>query len=156
MPKKDWLRQTAERQARAASGTRDQRTLREAALLGGGMGDDAACAHVNLKYYWPDHQCFSDWQPDELKGFSRFCRTMAQMRWQDIYRSGGGSGHKSGLGYTPHKNPSVLPEHPDLSQFSPDLTWFELRVSGKARVHGFRVREAFFLVFLDRSHAVYR
>lgn len=130
--------------------------MREAALLS--LSDDAASenAHVNLKYYRHEHQCLSQWTPDELKAFSAFCRKITQIKWTDIYKSGGKAGAKAGLGYTIHKNQDVLPESPDLINISPDLTWFELRVTVEARVHGFRCKSAFFLVYLDRQHEVYR
>ena len=78
------------------------------------------------------------------------------MKWTDIYKTGGARGHKAGLGYTVHKDHSVLPRNPDLQTLSPDLTWFELRITEEALVHGFRARDAFYLVFLDRDHAVYK
>jgi hypothetical protein len=52
------------------------------------------------------------------------------------------------------KDLSKLPYHPHL-HFNPDLTFFELRVTQQARVHGFRVKSAFFLVWLDREHRIY-
>ncbi|WP_397580534.1 hypothetical protein [Sphingorhabdus sp.] len=131
-------------------------TLREASLLGISSEKDAERPYVNLKYYWPDHECFSVWEAAKLKAFSGFCRKLTQMRWNDIYATGGGLGNKTGLGYTVHKNHDVLPTNPDLSSLSPDLTWFELRIDGDSRVHGFRARDAFFLVFLDQGHAVYK
>ena len=76
------------------------------------------------------------------------------MKWSDIYKSGGSLGSKTGVGYTPHGNPSDLPDNPDLKSFSPELSWFELRVDQQARVHGFRLADAFFLVFLDSKHAI--
>lgn len=129
--------------------------IREAALLS--LNDDGNndTAFVNLKYYRHEHQCLSTWSPDELKAFSSFCRKVTQTSWTNIYKTAGAPGDKAGLGYTLHKNAKVLPENPDLEKFSPDLTWFELRVSGEARVHGFRCKSAFFLVYLDRQHQIY-
>ena len=37
---------------------------------------------------------------------------------------------------------------------SADISFFELRVTEKARVHGFKVNETFHLVFLDKGHQV--
>ena len=131
-------------------------TLRDASLLGVAHEDGRERQYVSLKYYWPDHECFSVWEGAKLKAFSAFCRKITQMRWSEIYASGGSAGHKTGLGYTVHKNHDVLPENHELKALSPDLTWFELRVDGESRVHGFRVKDAFFLVFLDHGHAVYK
>ncbi len=149
------LRQVAKAQAAAAKPAANL-TIQEATLLGISADEKDEKPYVNLKYYWPEHQCFSEWENGELRNFSAFCRKLTSMRWADIYRSGGGSGNKTGLGYTPHKDPSVLPNHPELAQLSPDITWFELRVDGESRVHGFRSKDAFFLVFLDRLHEVYK
>lgn len=129
--------------------------LKEAALLSLSNNSDNDTAYVNLKYYRHEHQCFSEWDVDQLKALSAFCRKITQISWTDIYRTGGKAGNKTGLGYTPHKDRRALPEAPELREISPDLTWFELRVTGEARVHGFRCKSAFFLVFLDRQHEVY-
>ncbi len=131
-------------------------TKLESVILGVSKHDSTECAHVNLKYYSPDFQCFSDWTPEELKSFSQFCTKLRQMSWPEIYRTGGSLGNKTGLGYTPHKDITKLPAHPELDKLSEDLTWFELRLSEKVRVHGFRMVAAFFLVFLDREHAVHK
>ena len=112
--------------------------------------------YVNLKYYWPYHECLSEWSADKLKAFGEFCRKLRQSTWPSIYKTGGQPGVKTGLGYTKHNDPGVLPDHPDLGKISPELTWFELRIDHESRVHGFRVKDAFFLVFLDKDHKIYR
>ena len=58
---------------------------------------------------------------------------------------------KTGLGYTPH-DLGALPRPAFADGISEDVAWFGLRVTQKARVHGFRAGAAFFLVFLDRNH----
>lgn len=149
------LEKVAKKQAEASEEKSVNLKLREAALLS--LSNDASTdtAHVNLKYYRHEHQCFSEWTADELRAFSGFCRKLTQTPWPDIYKTGGKAGTKTGLGYTIHKSADALPENPDLESFSPDLTWFEMRVTSEARVHGFRCKGAFFLVFLDRQHQVY-
>lgn len=149
------LKQVAAQQSGKISPAHDL-TLRDASLLGVGHEDGRDRPYVNLKYYWPDHECFSEWEAHKLKSFSSFCRKITKMRWSDIYATGGAVGHKTGLGYTPHKNPDILPRNPELNALSPDLTWFELRIDGESRVHGFRVKDAFFLVLLDQGHAIYK
>lgn len=112
-------------------------------------------AFVALKYFDSSHQCFSEWDKSELKAFSDFLRKICQQNWSQIVASGGGSGNKKGLGYTPHKNPNILPNQNLVEKFSEDTSFFELRISQKARVHGFRIKSAFFLLWLDRNHDVY-
>jgi hypothetical protein len=157
--KKDKLRQIVNKQAasaRESDAVSVVLTSREALLAGIGCGEKNERPYVNLRYYCPKHQCLSAWQPDELRAFSDFCRKLTAMRWAEIYKTGGQLGYKTGLGYTVHKDHSVLPSNPDIENISPELTWFELRVTTEARVHGFRMKDAFYLVFLDREHAVYR
>lgn len=152
--KSNRLRDVAEKQRRDVADV--NLTMREAALLGVASTAENERPHVNLRYYWPEHECFSSWGANNLKAFSGFCRKLCLSKWTDIHKSGGSSGHKTGFGYTPHKDSSVLPANPELANFSPDLTWFELRVTQEARVHGFRARDSFFLVFLDEKHQIYR
>jgi hypothetical protein len=115
---------------------------------------DSRRAVLNLKYYQSTYQCFSEWQPSDLKAFSSFVRKLHSSTWVDIKRSGGKDG-KTGFGYTPITNRSGLPACEELDTISPDLPYFELRVSEKARVHGFRSRANFFLVWLDVNHEIF-
>lgn len=149
------LSKVAQKQAENSGDKSVSLKIREAALLS--LNDDSNndTAFVNLKYYRHEYQCLSSWTPDELRAFSAFCSKVTNTSWTNIYKTAGAPGDKKGLGYTVHKNLKVLPENPSLASFSPDLTWFELRVTGEARVHGFRCKSAFFLVYLDRQHEVY-
>jgi hypothetical protein len=149
------LRKVASQQAELTAEASDL-TLREATLLG--VKHDAKepeRPYVSLKYYSPSHQCLSEWSREKIQAFSQFSSKLNQTTWVEIYKTGGKSGSKVGFGYTVHKNHSVLPTNSDLEGISPDLTWFELRVGDESRVHGFRVKDAFFLVFLDQNHEVY-
>jgi hypothetical protein len=124
-----------------------------------------AIPYVALRFYQPDFQCFSEWAADELRAFSDFNRKLRQMTWQLVYQSGGRAGDKTGLGYTLWGDKTglgytlwpraVLPPPRELAALSDDLSWFELRVTKRARVHGFRAGAAFFLVYLDRLHEVF-
>ena len=109
--------------------------------------------YVALKYYHADFECFSEWEPGELRAFSDFNRKMGQLSWQQIYETGGKQ--KTGLGFTLHDGNARLPDLGFLDELDPDVRLFELRVTRKARVHGFRAGDAFFLVLLDREHRVY-
>lgn len=112
--------------------------------------------YVSLRYFDPSFQCLSEWTSDELRAFSGMIESLRGMTWDDIYRTGGKLGNKTGVGYTVHKDASRLPNSRRLEKLSPDLTFFELRVTGRARVHGFRTKSVFFLVWLDRNHDVYK
>lgn len=111
--------------------------------------------YISLKYYQPTYQCFSVWNQEQLKQFSAFVEKMRKTEWPAIYKTGGSVGNKTGLGYTVHKNKGILPDRSILDKISPEITFFELRVTQEARVHGFRVQSAFFLVWLDKDHEIY-
>lgn len=155
MKKGERLKQVANKQARAATGIDFNRRELLAFGLSSEEFDCEEVPHVSLRFYCPKHQCFSSWTADQLHAFSSFCCKITKVQWNQIYKTGGGLGHKSGFGYTKHSSTKALPENPDLPDLSPEVTWFELRVDGKTRVHGFRSKSAFFLVFLDKDHEIY-
>ncbi|MHA4737771.1 MAG6450 family protein [Dyadobacter sp. MSC1_007] len=101
---------------------------------------------VSLKYYQASHQCFSEWDKDELKAFSSFIEKVSNLTWPQIFKLSG---------CTKHLNREDLPKHSKVDRISKEIQFFELRVTGKARVHGFRSVNVFFLCWLDRNHEVY-
>ena len=61
----------------------------------------------------------------------------------------------SGLGYTAHKDRRKLPNNGLRHLISPEFEFAEMRVTQRARVHGFRMKATFFLVWLDKDHQIY-
>ncbi len=123
-----------------------------------GLGDNVEDnkPYVALKYYQSSHQCFSEWNKNELRAFSDFIEKLRQVNWNVIWMSGGKGDKKAAFGFTLHKERNKLPSNgAALKEVSQDIPVFELRVNQKARVHGFRMRSAFFLVWLDRNHQIY-
>ena len=112
-----------------------------------GLGSDESHPYIVLKYLKTNFECFSDWTPQELKQFSSFINKLHSSNWVDISRS-------SGFGMTIFKRKKLPEEIIKLSHVSQDIPFFELRITQKARVHGFRLHSAFFLVLLDRNHRV--
>lgn len=117
--------------------------------------------YVALKYFCSDWQCFSAWQPVELREFSSFLEKLSNMTWQQVYDTSGKSS-KRGLAYTPYeindvRSPGIKQKLKDIKEkLSEDKTFFELRVNqNKLRVHGFQSQSAFFLVALDREHEAF-
>lgn len=127
---------------------------REVFGLDNQRGAPSPSPSVSLKYYDPKFECFSDWPRQDLAAFSAFLGKLGGRTWEQIVTTGGKLGGKSGLGYTPHKDRKRLPSIPNPP--SEDVTLFELRVTQKTRVHGFRVGPIFFLVWLDKDHRIYR
>lgn len=129
--------------------------------LGSREGNDTH-AFVSMKYFSNTCECISDWTKQDTKKFSEFLVRIREYTWSQIFASGGASGTKTGWGYTPHSDETrkkiltkILTR--DQSKISEDIdSFFELRVSDEARVHGFRVNEAFFLLILDKDHTICR
>ncbi len=128
---------------------------KEAEILGFEKEGNNNPAYVYFKYYDHKYQCLSEWSQDELKLFTSFVEKLRNTSWIDIYKSGA-SQNKSGFGYTICKQTNLLPNQIIVNSLSEDTTFFELRVSQEARVHGFRARTAFCLIWLDRNHEIYK
>ena len=61
-----------------------------------------------------------------------------------------------GFGYKVHKDRNILPgKGSAIKEISPDIPSSELRITQRARIHGFRMNSAFFLVWLDKDHQIY-
>jgi hypothetical protein len=125
-----------------------------------GVSSDNDAPFVALKYFRSGFECFSDWEKDELKSFSDFLVDMRQRTWHQILTSSGKGQNKTGMAYTPYDLSAVKGgANVNLiavrSQIGEDITFFELRLSSKIRVHGFRAKAIFFLVLLDRNHRVF-
>lgn len=126
--------------------------------VGGSADQDVP--FVTLKYYRESFECFSAWESDELKSFSGFVRSLRLRTWQQVLQTSGKGDSKTGLGYTPYKVSATkggVKEHllAVREAIGEDIPFFELRVTQKIRVHGFRMKAAFFLVLLDREHRVF-
>lgn len=103
---------------------------------------------INLKHWHSGCQCISEWQPKDLKAFRKFI-DKAQGLTPSAMRA------DPGLEYELHKG---LPKGHGFSKptsIPKDITLAEMKVSGKARVHGFLRENQFYLIWLDRSHEVF-
>jgi hypothetical protein len=115
--------------------------------------------YVVLKYFQDSWECFSDWEKNELREFSGFLKHLASHTWQQVYASGNKI-PKHGLAYTKYDASGAsegAKEHLNRVRgyISEDISFFEMRVNQNTlRVHGFQSQSAFFLVLLDRGHAV--
>jgi hypothetical protein len=103
---------------------------------------------VSLKYWHSSSQCVSEWGRDELKKLRRFIEKIQSMSWAQIKADGG-------LGYCLHKGPPKGHGFSRPTSLSKDHTLIEMKVGGKSRVHGVENNDLFFLVWLDRNHAVF-
>ena len=137
----------------------EEKVLSLSTTFQGGSADNDN-PFVNLKYYRENYECFSAWEKDELKSFSEFIVDLRMRTWRQVLETSGKGPNKTGLGYTPYEVSAVkgaAESHlKDLRKaIGEDIAFFELRVTQKMRVHGFRMKAAFFLVLLDRGHQVF-
>lgn len=110
-----------------------------AASIGGGKQP----ASVNLRYFQRSNECFSKWQPNELRAFSGFVEKMATKTESQV-TSVTQTCH-SHKGATAKKLPSAV---------SKDVRMYSLDVGPKGRVHGFFSQGNFFLVWIDRDGGI--
>lgn len=96
-------------------------------------------------------ECPSTWIKDEVKALLAAFRKASERTWQQVIDTGGkAGGGKVGLGFTAFKTDPI----PRPALLSSDLAISEMRVSDVARVFGSRKDECFFVIRLDRAHAV--
>lgn len=112
-----------------------------------GESSDGINAHIALKYFDKNFECFSEWTKDELSCFSNFIDKMNNLTWREIKKH-------PGLKYTDIDNANKIPNNYIKEKLSRDITFCELRVGEKARVVGFRRNAVFFLCWLDRNHRI--
>lgn len=142
---------TESQSVNAVTATADERKA-----FGFGRMVDAPANHsepvyVALKYYDFEHECFSSWTRDELKEFSNFVGKLRKLSWDGL--SGGLRPKPCKVEHAQHGAKERLKRvHEHLSR---EIQFIELRVSQRARVHGFRMKSAFFLVLLDRDHRTF-
>ncbi len=99
---------------------------------------------VNLRYFQKSHECFSAWIKEDLKAFSGWIEKMAARTESQITSTTKTCHAHKG------KTKSLPPE------VSPEVKMYGLDVGAKARVHGFFVGSQFYLVWLDRTHAIFK
>lgn len=90
-------------------------------------------------------ECASTWASDEIRSLFNTLRLASSRTWRDVHAS-------SGLNFKlipPGQCKRTLP-----STISPDADLAEMRVTKKARIFGARVESVFYVIWLDRNHAV--
>ena len=123
-----------------------------ASLIGSNDNGDDLKLIISFLHLQNDFQCFSDWEKHEMSDFWAFYKKVHEYTWSNVYSTARKS-QKSGIAYT------IIPikkyPNPDFKKsLSEDITLFELRVSDKIRVHGFRNKSVFYICWLDRNHTI--
>lgn len=90
-------------------------------------------------------ECASIWAGDEMRSLFDTLRVASSRTWRDV-RAADGLRFKL---VPPGRCRRALP----LS-ISPDVDLVEMRVTQRARIFGTRVESVFYVIWLDRNHAV--
>lgn len=123
-----------------------------ATLIGNNENGDDFNVIISFIHLQNSHQCFSDWSKQEMNDFWNFYKKMHQYTWQQVYLTSGET-QKNGIAYTVIPT-SKYPNKDFKENLSEDITIFELRVTQKGRVHGFRNKAVFYICWLDRNHEI--
>lgn len=113
-----------------------------------GADTDQKKVSVSLAYYRPETECFSAWSSVDLKNFVSAMKKMRSMTAHQLMHSQLSTVHLR----KPAENRFVRP-----SAIGEDHRMHEIRVdrSNTARMHGIIEGSVFYLVWLDRKHAVF-
>ncbi len=103
---------------------------------------------ISLRYWNSNSQCLSEWQPKELKKLAKVIGRAQSVTATDLKAD-------QSLGWKMHSGPAKGSGFSRPSNLSKDIKLSEIRVDGKARIHGALIDNIFFLVWLDRNHAVF-
>lgn len=115
---------------------------------------DEAIVLVSIKLLQSSYQCFSDWDKAEMRAFWAFNDKIHQYTWRQVFSTASKTPqNKTGIAYTIIEA-SQYPDSAFKESLDPQTTFFELRVTDKARVHGFRSFSIFYLCWLDRNHEI--
>lgn len=128
---------------------REQFRLPDLEERSAGLVIRTAEAHIaiSLKYWHSGSQCLSDWQRSELTKLRKLIDKVQGLTASQVRND-------PGLQWKVHKGPAAR-GFARPAALSKDIDLCELRVDGKARVHGALFDGTFFLVWLDRAHAVF-
>lgn len=107
---------------------------------------DKECVSISLKHYMPKHECFSSWTQADLKKFSSIVRKLRKLSPQALSKTNLCSklSNQGGWGL------------PMPSGVDKELDVYELRLAQgeDVRIFGVMVSSVFYLIWLDRNHAV--
>jgi hypothetical protein len=113
---------------------------------------NSAKVFLSLRFIQSNYQRFSEWDKMDMNCFWKFNKDIHEYTWQQVLNTSGKK-DKSGLAYT--EIPKIKYPNPEFKNtLSNDITLFELRLSSKIRVHGFRHKSILYLCWLDRNHKI--
>lgn len=116
---------------------------------------DHEIANVSFRYWESSHECISNWQASESKELFEALERMCAQNWTTIKASGGRLGAKTGLGCTLIEHVAKRKKGKWPQNLDADADIYEMRVCKKKRIFGTRDGATFFLIWLDKNHALY-
>lgn len=105
---------------------------------------------ISIKHLQSNFECFCDWSKSDMGFFWNFNNFLHSLTWEQVY-STSRKNYKAGVAYTVISRSRYI-KIPFIKSLSPEITMFELRVSDRIRVHGFRDKSIFNLCILDKDH----
>jgi hypothetical protein len=102
---------------------------------------------ISMKYWHSGSECLSSWQRGELQSLRKLIDKVQGCTPSEIRND-------PGLQWKARKEPAAAGFSRPAS-LSKDVPLCEMRVGGKAPVHGALIDTIFYLVWLDRVHAVF-
>jgi hypothetical protein len=103
---------------------------------------------ISLTYWHASSQCISEWNNAELKKLRKAIDKIQSLTPTGVRTD-------PGLGFKFHGGPAKGAGFSRPQTLPKDFSLCEVRVSDKARLHGTLRGSDFFLVWLDRGHAVF-
>ena len=104
--------------------------------------------YVSLKHWHTGAQCLSEWRQGELEKLRKLIDKIQKLTTVQIKTD-------PALYWKQHGTGKPQPGFNRPASLSKDIPLCELRVSGKARVHGALLDDIFYLVWLDRNHGAF-
>lgn len=124
---------------------------KDALIMYGWLQDgDSANIFASLRFIQHEKQCFSEWNKQEMKLFWTFLNQLHDYTWGKMF-SQSRNDNKSGMGYTTIDK-KKYGNSDFLKSIDPTVTFFELRVNQKIRVHCFRDKSICYIFLLDKHH----
>ena len=124
----------------------------EAIMSGWKIDGEHANVFVSLRFIQEKHECFSDWDKNDMTSFWNFNRKIHGYTWAQILSTSGKT-DKNGFAYTLLPS-SKYPNQDFIKDLDPETSFFELRVTQKGRIHGFRDKSVLYICWLDRNHKI--
>lgn len=97
-----------------------------------------------------EFQCFSNFSKPEMKSFWSYIKKVHSVTWQQLTLQAG----NTGFGFKAMPS-DIYPSERFKLTLDPDVTFYEMRINQKMRIHGFRENYIFHVCWLDKDHKIF-